>query len=112
MPYRRMGLFLVPLVALTLVLAACGDTGAEKLPGAQNYPATNASGEVMIDHLDFGAFGGGSNPQINYNPFSPNVLTSGYTFEPLMVMDNYSCELHPWLATASNWQDPQTLQFT
>ncbi|MBN9389887.1 MAG: ABC transporter substrate-binding protein [Chloroflexi bacterium] len=112
MPHRRMGFFLIPLVALSLLLAACGDIGNEKIPGSENYPATNANGEVMIDHLDFGAFGGGSNPQVNYNPFSPNVLSSAYIFEPLMVMDNYSCQLHPWLATASNWQDPQTLQFT
>jgi len=66
----------------------------------------------MIEKLDMGGFGGGSNPQVNYNPYSPNALTSAYTFEPLLLFNNYACEPIPWLATEYEWQDPQTLVYT
>jgi len=66
-----------------------------------------------IAELNFQDFGGGSNPQINFNPFSPSVLWggTGWMFEPLMIVDLYSCEVIPWLATAYGWPDAQTLQF-
>ncbi|CAA9546121.1 MAG: Oligopeptide ABC transporter, periplasmic oligopeptide-binding protein OppA, partial [uncultured Thermomicrobiales bacterium] len=66
-----------------------------------------------IEELNLGDFGGGSNPQINFNPYSPNALSGGtsWMFEPLMIVDSYSCEVIPWLATAFGWPDPQTLQF-
>ena len=67
----------------------------------------------MIDQLDFGDFGGGSNPQANFNPYIPNVLAAqDWLFEPLMVVNGYSCEVVPWLATEFQWPDPQTLNFT
>ena len=61
----------------------------------------------MIDKLNLGSFGGGSNPQVNYNPFSPNVLIGGYIYEPLMVVNSFTCKYEPWLATAFDWKDPQ-----
>lgn len=121
---RRLSFWLVPLLLVTLILGACGDSGnnnnASSGSGSQSNPAATsggagnipAAGQGMIDHLDFGAFGGGSNPQVNYNPFSPNALTSGYTFEPLMVANTYSCQWNPWLATKYEWKDPQNLSFT
>jgi len=66
----------------------------------------------MIEKLDFGGFGGGSNPQLNYNPYSPNTLTADYTFEPLYIFNSYSCDGVPWLATKYEWADPQTLVYT
>jgi len=66
----------------------------------------------MIDHLDFGGFGGGDNPQLNYNPFSPNVLNSAYTWEPLYIIDTFNCKENPWLATSYQWKDNQNLSFT
>jgi len=66
----------------------------------------------MIDKLSLGSFGGGSNPQVNYNPFSPNVLIGSYIYEPLLMLNTYSCEYNPWLATEYKWVDPQNLQFT
>lgn len=66
----------------------------------------------MIDKLDGGGFGGGFNPQVNYNPFSPNALVTSYIYEPLMAENNYSCLVTPWLASAYKWQDSKTLIFT
>jgi peptide/nickel transport system substrate-binding protein len=66
----------------------------------------------MIDSLSMGSFGGGSNPQVNYNPFSPNTLVGGYIYEPLMALNTFACEYEPWLATAFEWKDAQNLQFT
>jgi len=134
---KRLSLFITPLVLVMLLLAACGGdttpttggtgsgTGSGGAGGsAGNATATNggsgnsdggaanAGGSGMIDKLDGGAFGGGNNPQVNYNPFSPNVLISGYIYEPLMVMNTYACQPTPWLATDYKWQDPQTLVFT
>ncbi|MBE3559294.1 MAG: ABC transporter substrate-binding protein [Ktedonobacteraceae bacterium] len=93
------------LLLLIVLLSACG--GTQGGGGAQP-----AGGNGMIDKLDGGAFGGGDNPQVNYNPFSPNALISGYLYEPLMVQNSYNCQVVPWLATDYKWQDPQTLIFT
>jgi len=125
---RRHRLALTPLLLLMLILSSCGsdNSGSTSQTGTGNAPAaTNtaggasdqgaaqpAGGQGMVDHLDFGGFGGGDNPQLNYNPFSPNALTSAYTFEPLMIVDTFNCKTNPWLATDYKWQDPQTLLFT
>lgn len=95
------------LLLLILVLSACG--GPQKQ--GQTQPA---GGPGMIDRLDGGSFGGGDNPQVNYNPFSPNALIGGvsYLYEPLMAENSYACQVMPWLATDYKWQDPQTLIFT
>ncbi|WP_220195369.1 ABC transporter substrate-binding protein [Ktedonospora formicarum] len=93
------------LLLLIVFLAGCG--------GPQSNGNTKA-GNGMIDTLDGGGFGGGDNPQVNYNPFLSNALLPGvnYLYEPLMVEDNYSCKVQPWLATGFKWQDPETLIFT
>lgn len=128
----RYRLFLTPLLLLMLVLSACGDSGSGNSGAPGNTPtggsnttggtgATGATGATggnqagtdgMIDKLYFGSFGGGDNPQVNYNPYSPNALSIAYTYEPLMVINNYNCNPTPWLATDFKWQDPQTLAFT
>src|SRR3954447_15037522 len=84
--------------------ATTGDTGTGNSGAADNG--------AMVEKLDFGGFGGASNPQVNYNPFSPNALTSDYTFEPLYIFNTYSCDGVPWLATKYEWTDPQTLVYT
>ncbi|MEJ7900848.1 MAG: ABC transporter substrate-binding protein [Thermomicrobiales bacterium] len=67
----------------------------------------------MIDSLNLGSFGGGSNPQINFNPYSPNLLAGGANmFEKLYEVNDYSCEEVPWLAESYEWRDDQTLAFT
>jgi len=105
----------VVLTVLALMLAACGSSGSGSTSG---QPANQAAGDDsaatagMIDKLAMGSFGGGSNPQVNYNPFSPNVLIGNYIFEPLMVVNSFACKYEPWLATEYAWKDPQNLQFT
>jgi len=123
---RRCTILFTSLLALAMLLSACGGsatptTGAGANPttasggtggGDSGGGAQPAGGEGMIDELDGGAFGGGNNPQLNYNPFSPNNLLGGYFYEPLMVLNTYNCEVVPWLATSYKWADPQTLNFT
>jgi len=125
---RQYPRFLTLFVVMMLMLSACGDQNNPSQGGQtdQGTPGvvtdTNGTGgatgggagggEGMIAELDGGAFGGGNNPQLNYNPFSPNNLLAGYFYEPLMVMNNYSCQPVPWLATDYKWNDPQTLVFT
>jgi peptide/nickel transport system substrate-binding protein len=69
-------------------------------------------GEAPIPVLNCGGMGGGTNPQINFNPYSPNKLVLGFMFEPLYIVDASRCEEHPWLAESYEWTDPQTLVFT
>jgi peptide/nickel transport system substrate-binding protein len=71
-----------------------------------------AQDQAMIENLNLGSFGGGSNPQINFNPYSPNRLAGGaQIFEPLYVVNDYTCEEIPWLAESYEWRDDQTLAF-
>ncbi|GCE22117.1 ABC transporter substrate-binding protein [Dictyobacter kobayashii] len=101
---RRFIFLTVLLLVVILALSACG--------GAQSGAKQPAGKDGMIDKLDGGGFGGGSNPQVNFNPYSPNVLVTGYIYEPLMVENSYACQPTPWLATSYKWQDAQTLTFT
>jgi peptide/nickel transport system substrate-binding protein len=131
---RRYAVFLVFLMALMPLLTACqgSDTGssgssssgsnaqpttaappaATAANGTTQPAPTEAAGTGMVDKLYMGAFGGGDNPQLNYNPYSPNVLVAAYTWEPLMIINGYNCQVVPWLATDYKWQDPQTLVYT
>lgn len=105
---RRCAIFLTPLLALAVALA--GATAPSAIGATAPHAAT--AGTSMIDHLDFGAFGGGLNPQVNYNPYSPNALTFNYTFEPLYLFNSYSCNTVPWLATTYRWEGSRTLVYT
>ncbi|MBA2754249.1 MAG: ABC transporter substrate-binding protein [Chloroflexia bacterium] len=98
------------LLALLAPMPAVASAGSQ----APFHAAVAQEGEAPIENLDRGDFGGGSNPQQNFNPFSPTVLSGATTwlFEPLMIINAYSCEVIPWLATEFAWPDPQTLQFT
>jgi peptide/nickel transport system substrate-binding protein len=83
------------------------------LPGVFAHTTTVAQ-ETSISVLNFGGMGGGSNPQPNYNPYSPNKLsgTENLVYEKLYIVNGYNCEQVPWLATAYEWVDPQTLTYT
>ena len=105
---RRCAIFLTPLLALAVALA--GATAPSAIGATAPHAVTGSTS--MIDHLDFGAFGGGLNPQVNYNPYSPNALTFNYTFEPLYLFNSYSCNTVPWLATAYRWEGSRTLVYT
>jgi len=105
---RRCAIFLTPLLALAVALA--GATAPSAIGATAPHAVTGSTS--MIDHLDFGAFGGGLKPQVNYNPYSPNALTFNYTFEPLYLFNSYSCNTVPWLATAYRWEGSRTLVYT
>lgn len=73
-----------------------------------------AQEDGMIPRLNGGGMGGGTNPQANFNAYSPNKIsgTEGLLFEKLYIVNGYNCEENPWLAESYEWQDPQTLVFT
>lgn len=88
-----------------LALAVSGCSGPDE-------PSTTGAGD-RIPLLNFGGFGGGSNPKANYNPYLATALSVGnYLYEPLMMLNEYSCDYEPWLATTKEWTDPSTLVFT
>ena len=99
---------------LTKVVAVCA-VFALALTGCSATQSVNdvagASAEGMIPQLKFGDFGGGSNPQVNYNPFSPNALSgTSLVYESLMQTNHANCESVPGLATTMTWSaDSQTL---
>src|SRR5688500_7256151 len=74
------------------------------LPGVFAHTTTVAQ-DTSIPVLNFGGMGGGSNPQPNYNPYSPNKLsgTENLVYEKLYIVNGYNCEQVPWLATAYEW---------
>ena len=52
-------------------------------------------------------------PKENYNPFllTSKLSATEYMYERLMIVETYSCEEIPWLATGYEWTDPKTLVF-
>lgn len=77
--------------------------------------AQDADETAMIPRLNGGSMGGGTNPQANFNPFSPNRIsgTQDLIFERLYFVNGYSCEEIPWLAESYTWSsDSKTLTFT
>lgn len=48
----------------------------------------------------------------NFNPFSPNVTSKNYFYEPIMIRSSMNCEVVPWIATEFAWKDDTTLVFT
>lgn len=103
---RRSRLLRVAAVAMSAVLVTAGCTGTE------NQSGSSEGGRV--DFLNLGGFGGGSNPQPNYNPYNStgSLAAVGYLFETLMVYDTYHCEAKPWLASKYEWKSADTLVFT
>jgi peptide/nickel transport system substrate-binding protein len=63
----------------------------------------------MVQQLNMGDFGGGNAPQRNFNPFSPTALNSTFIFETLFNVNDYSCEIEPWLGESYEWNDPTEL---
>lgn len=92
--------------AAAIALAGCGAGGGGSTGGLTK--------DGFVQQLNFGGFGGGENPKANFNPFLPTSRLAGYDYmyEPLMVTNGYTCEAEPWLATAYEFTDPQTLVFT
>ena len=98
---------------LRVVALACATTlAATACTGTENQAGEASEGNIAF--LNYGGFGGGSNPQANYNPYldATRLGATEYVFESLIVYDNYNCEPKPWLATEWEWTDPQTLVWT
>lgn len=91
-----------------------GAMGASLLALTRVPGSAGAQEPAMIDNLTLGSFGGGSNPQINFNAYSPNRLAGGaFLFEPMYIINAYNCEQVPWLATGYEWTpDNLTLTYT
>jgi peptide/nickel transport system substrate-binding protein len=90
--------------ALSLGLSSC--TGTEDAG-----PAVTEDG--LVPYLNFGDFGGGEMPKENYNPFllATKLSATEFLYERLMIVETYSCEEIPWLATGYEWSDDKTLVF-
>lgn len=85
------------------------------IPASRIFAQTPVSGSTEpIPRLNGGGMGGGSNPQANFNTFSPNKIsgTDNLVFERLYYVNTYNCEEVPWLAESYEWSDSQTLTFT
>ncbi|WP_158866590.1 ABC transporter substrate-binding protein [Leifsonia sp. AG29] len=100
---KRLAAALAGTAVVALALSGCS--------GAGNGGAQSADGRIPV--LNFGGFGGGSNPKPNYNPYLATSLSvTNYLYEPLMMLNQYSCDYEPWLATKMTWKDPSTLVYT
>ncbi len=85
------------------------------IPASRIFAQTPEGGDLTpIPRLNGGGMGGGSNPQANFNPYSPNKIsgTENLVFERLYVINTYNCEEVPWLAESYEWTDSQNLVFT
>ncbi len=97
----RLGPLLLSTVLLTTGCASSGRTEAPAAePGMISELVLPAESAATVQGL------------VNYNPFAVNQLTQTWLYEPLMIRDQFSCDLVPWLATGYEWPDPQTLVFT
>jgi peptide/nickel transport system substrate-binding protein len=81
--------------------------------GGASGPTTTSAADGMIPYVQLGDFGGGSNPQVNYNPFSANRLGPMWTiYDTLMTVNGYDCSEVPQLATSYQWATPSELHLT
>lgn len=89
-----------------VVLTACS-------PGAQGGQGGPQAADGMIPYIQLGDFGGGSNPQVNYNPFAANRLGPMWAiYDTLMTVNEYDCTQVPELATEYEWATTQELHLT
>jgi ABC-type transport system substrate-binding protein len=93
-------------VATTASLTLAGCTGTESTSAAPTE-------DGLIPVLNYGDFGGGEMPKENYNPFllATKLSATEYLYERLMIVETYSCQEIPWLATGYDWTDDKTLVF-
>ncbi|HEU5486465.1 MAG TPA: ABC transporter substrate-binding protein [Microlunatus sp.] len=92
------------LLASTLVVTGCASICR---------PAPPEAAPGMVPELVLPAEGTGSVAGlVNYNPLATQQLTKTWIYEPLMILDSFSCEMRPWLATGYEWTTPTQLRFT
>lgn len=103
------------MLTRTTSLAAAGLVASLALTACAGGSAAGGGGSSsgMVAQLTFPAEVNGSVGGLgNYNPYSPNPLTSYWLYEPLMVKNGLTCEETPWLATKSAWESGNRLVFT
>lgn len=94
------------LAASTLLLAACSNNSSAN-------PEGRATDDGHVTYLQLADFGGGSSPQINYNPYSATALGPMWTlYDPLFVINEYNCDEVPQLATSYTWTSPTEMHLT
>ena len=103
MSWRRSLVALAVVATTAPCLVACN-------PDEKAGPALTKDG--LISNINGGGFASSANPQRNFNPYLPTALTTTFTYEPLFMVDNYSCDVEPWLATAQKYTDPTHLEVT
>lgn len=92
----------IALLSASLGLGACATIGITEVPEAP---------DGMIDVLRLPAESTGAiQGLINYNWLSTNPITSTWIYEPLMIRDEFSCEVIPWLATGYEWEQPDRMR--
>lgn len=101
---HRLALAAVTIAVSTLVMTACS---------WQSSDGDAASADGTIPYVQLGDFGGGSNPQVNYNPFSANRLGPMWAiYDTLMTTNSFDCTETPELATSYEWASPTELHLT
>lgn len=100
----RLALGAMTVAISTVALAACA-------PPSTSDGGAAADGSIPVVQL--GDFGGGSNPQVNYNPFSANRLGPMWAiYDTLMTTNSFDCSETPELATDYEWTSPTELRLT
>lgn len=103
LPWRRSLVTLAALATTAPLLVGCN-------PDAKAGPSLTKDG--LIANINGGGFSSSANPQRNFNPYLPTALTTTFTYEPLFMVDNYNCDVEPWLATDQTYTDPTHLKVT
>lgn len=107
---RRTLLATAPLAA---AIAAGGAACSGQIQTNQGGGGAAAGDGTTIPQLTFPAEVAENVAGIaNFNPFSPNVTSKNYFYEPLMIRSSMNCEVVPWIASAFEWRDETTLVFT
>jgi peptide/nickel transport system substrate-binding protein len=97
--------YLTVLVGLAVGLTTACSAGSAKPEGL--------TADGLTPFINMGGYAPGTNPQRNFNPFALSTkAVTGFTFEPLYVVDQVGCEENPWLATDYEWEGTQKLTFT
>ena len=108
---RKVSLFIMLLVAFTLVLTGCTDKGSSGNAGESNS-GSGDSGKAKPLVIGLSPAG---QWQENFNPFSTTAMggTNGLIFQPLYYLDPISGKGNPMLATEYEWtNDNKTLVAT
>jgi peptide/nickel transport system substrate-binding protein len=98
---------LAPLVAIGLVVAACGDDSGEG-EGITEDPSQFPRAETLYTGgAQWGTY-------TDFNPFTPSEVTylRGFMYETLFEFDPWTAEVKPWLAEGGEWVEDNVYEVT